>query len=92
MTGIPASSFGDDLMRRIEGIFWPGWTEADFDHDARLCDRQELLVDASNRAYDLAERQEGTPTGHHAAELSGVLADRFDTVDAEITAFRGRMR
>jgi hypothetical protein len=88
VTGIPASSFGDDLMRRIEGIFWPGWSEADFDHDARLCDRQELLVDASNRAYDLAERQEGTPVGDRAAVLSEVLADRFDVVGNQITEFR----
>ena len=83
-----AGDFGDALMHRIEEIFWPGWTEADFDHDARLCDRQEQLVDASNRAYDLAGRQEGTPVGDRATELSGVLADRFDAVEAQITEFR----
>ena len=57
--------------------------------DARLCDRQGEVVDASNRAYDLACRTGGTPVGRRAAELSEVLADRYHEVSAEISALRG---
>lgn len=61
-----------------------GW----MDRDERQCDRAEQVIDASNRAFDLAERQPDTRAGRRAAELSETLADRFYEVDAEIRAER----
>ncbi|AEH07693.1 hypothetical protein FsymDg_0112 [Candidatus Protofrankia datiscae] len=62
--------------------------DTDLDRDERLCARADRVVDASNRAFDLAERQAGTRVGRRAAEISETLADRFHEVNAEIRAGR----
>ncbi|WP_157488843.1 hypothetical protein [Pseudofrankia sp. DC12] len=65
-------------------------TDAELARDARLCDRQVEVIDASNRAYDLADRAgRHTPTGRRAAALSETLADRHGEVSDEIERLRG---
>lgn len=58
------------------------------DRDERLCNRVDQVIDGSNRAYDLADRQAGTRVGRRAAEISKALADRIDVVNSEIRAGR----
>lgn len=54
------------------------------DRAKRLSDRWDMVAEASNRAYDLADRQDGTPVGRRATEISHALADRLDPISDEL--------